>query len=55
MVLGEREWSLAPVWALAVWALGPLAVAIIFKYAGIRHHEISETTEKAPKRVKEIN
>lgn len=34
MVQGEREWGGAPVWAFAVWVLGPLAVAIVFKYAG---------------------
>ena len=34
MVTGEREWGLAPAWAFAVWLLGPLVAAIVFKYVG---------------------
>ena len=33
MMRGEREMSLGPLWAFVVWLLGPVAVAIVLKYA----------------------
>ena len=32
MLGGEREVSMDPAWALAVWVLSPLAVSIVMKY-----------------------
>ena len=34
MVMGEREWGLAPAWAFGVWFLGPLVATIVYKYMG---------------------
>ncbi len=34
MFRGETPASLTPLWGLALWLLGPLAVSITLKYAG---------------------
>jgi hypothetical protein len=30
---GEAEFSMQPIWALALWLVSPLAVSIVLKYA----------------------
>ena len=34
MVMGDREWGLAPAWGFGVWILGPLVGSIVLKYVG---------------------